>query len=165
MVTAGSAPTLHASALAKEERRDWLSDELDDAGLEYIDRRPNDGCLWIINTPGAIEILERLNDRGASFKLSRHGDKATGGRSAWWLRGYPKEKGGVAKVKPPVTKAELDALKPGDTVFPKAFGYGQIVDLDSSYIEVSFENDNHKKKPSRKFVFPGSFYQGLLRIG
>ena len=64
-----------------------------------------------------------------------------------------------------MTEGELDALEPGDSVFHKAFGYGRIVDMDGSYVEVAFDNDDRKKKPSRKFMFPGAFYQGLLTIG
>lgn len=148
-----------------DARRDWLDDELDDAGLEYLDRREGDGCLWVIESAAASALVKKLNERGAGFKLSSHGGRATGGRAAWWLKGYPKESFEPVKPTPIVTKAELDGLDLGDTVFHKAFGYGQIVSLDDSYIEVAFENDNHKKKPSRRFVFPGSFYQGLLRIG
>ncbi len=64
-----------------------------------------------------------------------------------------------------MTASELKALDVGDTVFHKAFGYGRIVDLGDSYIEVAFDNDDRRKKPSRKFMFPSAFYQGLLRIG
>ena len=50
-------------------------------------------------------------------------------------------------------------------MFHKAFGYGSIVDLGDGYVEIAFDNDDRKKKPSRKFMFPGSFFQGLLQIG
>ncbi|MBS6418902.1 MAG: restriction endonuclease [Olsenella uli] len=67
-------------------------------------------------------------------------------------------------AKPAVTQKQLDALSEGDTVFHKAFGHGHIVDLDDSYIEVTFHSDDKKKKPSRKFMFPSAFYQGLLHM-
>ena len=67
--------------------------------------------------------------------------------------------------KPAVTQGQLDELEPGATVFHKAFGYGRIVNLNDAYIEVTFDSDNKKKKPSRKFMFPSAFYQGLLQIG
>ena len=51
-----------------------------------------------------------------------------------------------------------------DTVFHKAFGYGRIIDIDDSNIEVTFDSDD-KKNPSRKFMFPSAFFQGLLQIG
>ena len=162
----GGAPSASFTPMGEgDARRDWLDDELDDAGLEYLDRREGDGCLWVIDSAAASALVKKLNERGAGFKLSSHGGRATGGRAAWWLKGYPEESFEPVKPTPIVTKAELNGLDLGDTVFHKAFGYGQIVSLDDSYIEVSFENDNHKKKPSRRFVFPGSFYQGLLRIG
>ena len=69
------------------------------------------------------------------------------------------------KPEPAVTQEQLDELEPGDTVFHKAFGYGRIIDIDEACIEVTFDSDDKKKKPSRKFLFPGSFSQGLLQIG
>ena len=60
---------------------------------------------------------------------------------------------------------QLDELEPGGTVFHKAFGYGCIVNLNDTYIEVTFDGDDKKKKPSRKFMFPSAFCQGLLQIG
>lgn len=148
-----------------DARRDWLDDELDDAGLEYLDKRNGDGCLWVIDAAGAADAVKRLNGKGAGFQLSQRGGKATGHRAAWWLKGWPQEKGEAAETTPLVTEGELDALEPGDSVFHKAFGYGRIVDMDGSYVEVAFDNDDRKKKPSRKFMFPGAFYQGLLTIG
>lgn len=67
--------------------------------------------------------------------------------------------------RPAVTQEQLYALEVGATVFHKAFGYGSIVSLGGGYIEIAFDNDDRKKKPSRKFMFPGSFFQGLLQIG
>ena len=43
--------------------------------------------------------------------------------------------------------------------------YGRIIDISDSYIEVTFDSDDKKKKPSRKFMFPSAFFQGLLQIG
>ena len=146
-------------------QRDWIADELDDSGTDYVDKRPDGGCLWVIDKTGAADAIKRLNGKGAGFRLSLRGGRATGGRSAWWLKGYPEEPSETVEPTPAVMETELNNLEIGDTVFHKAFGYGRVVRLDDSYIEVAFENDNHKQKPSRRFVFPGSFYQGLLRIG
>ena len=118
----------------------------------------------MIDKTGAADAVKRLNGKGAGFQLSQRGGRATGGRSAWWLKGYPEEPSETVEPTPAVMETELNNLEIGDTVFHKAFGYGRVVRLDDSYIEVAFENDNHKKKPSRRFVFPGSFYQGLLRV-
>lgn len=70
----------------------------------------------------------------------------------------------AVKDEPAVTQEQLDALSLGDAVFHKAFGSGRIVNLNDDYIEVTFANDDKKKKPSRKFMYPSSFFQGLLRI-
>jgi hypothetical protein len=148
-----------------DARRDWLDDELDDAGLEYLDKRDGDGYLWVISSASASDVVKRLNGRGADFKLSTHGGKATWHRAAWWLKGWPEKRDKATEASPLVTESELKALNIGDTVFHKAFGYGRIVDLGDSYIEVAFDNDDRRKKPSRKFMFPSAFYQGLLRIG
>jgi hypothetical protein len=148
-----------------DARRDWLDDELDDAGLEYLDKRDGDGCLWVISNASASDVVKKLNGRGVDFKLSAHGGKATRHRAAWWLKGWPEKRDKATEASPPVTASELKALDVGDTVFHKAFGYGRIVDLGDSYIEVAFDNDDRRKKPSRKFMFPSAFYQGLLRIG
>ena len=59
------------------------------------------------------------------------------------------------KPEPAVTQEQLDELEPGDTVFHKAFGYGRIIDIDEAYIEVTFDSDDKKKKPSRKFLSLG----------
>ena len=67
--------------------------------------------------------------------------------------------------RPTVTQEQLDTLSKGDRVFHKAFGYGRVAGLNDSYIEVTFDSDNKKRKPSRKFMFPSAFFQGLLQIG
>lgn len=155
--------TAYFTPAKPDSRRDWVLDDLVDEGLSYIDKRPSGGCLWVLGgreLEGKLAIPVR---RGAGFKFSADGGRATKYKSAWWLKGYPKE----MEDEPEsmfVTQAELDALDLRDTVFHKAFGYGQVVDLDDKHVVVSFENDNRKKKPSRTFMFPSVFYQGLLRI-
>ena len=154
-----------AKPVEKPVRRDWVVDELDEMGLKYLDKRGNQGCLWVY---GANELSPRMKElelRGATFKLASGGGRATGGKPAWWLRDYPEQRKEEPKPEPAVTQDQLDELEPGDTVFHKAFGYGRIIDLDDSYIEVTFDSDDKKKKPSRKFMFPSAFFQGLLQIG
>lgn len=149
----------------KPARRDWIIEMLDEMELRYLDKRGNQGCLWVY---GANELSPRMKElelRGATFKLAAGGGRATGGKPAWWLRDYPEQRKEEPKPEPTVTQEQIDELEPGDTVFHKAFGYGRIVDIDDSYIEVTFDSDNKKKKPSRKFMFPSAFFQGLLQIG
>lgn len=155
-------PTISKSA--ESSKRDWIVDTLDVMGLKYLDRRSNAGCLWVYGANELSPRMKELSECGATFKLSLSGGRATGGRSAWWLRDYPEERREEPKSEPAVTQAQLDELEPGDTVFHKAFGHGRIVSLDDSYIEVAFDSDG-KKRPSRKFMFPSTFFQKLLQIG
>jgi len=154
-----------AKPAEKPARRDWIVDALDDMGLKYLDKRVNQGCLWVFGANELLPRMKELADRGATFKLSLGGGRATGGKSAWWLRDYPEQRKEEPKPEPAVTQEQLDELEPGDTVFHKAFDYGRIIGIDDSYIEVTFDSDNKKKKPSRKFMFPSAFFQGLLQIG
>jgi hypothetical protein len=154
-----------AKPVEKPVRRDWIVDKLDEMGLKYLDKRGSQGCLWVY---GANELSPRMKElelRGATFKLASGGGRATGGKPAWWLRDYPEQRKEEPKPEPAVTQEQLNELEPGDTVFHKAFGYGRIIDLDDTYIEVTFDSDDKKKKPSRKFMFPSAFFQGLLQIG
>lgn len=66
-------------------------------------------------------------------------------------------------AQPTITQEQLDAIEVGDVVFHKAFGYGDVLEISDSYIIIDFHEG--KKKPSRKFMFPQTFYQGLLQIG
>lgn len=160
-------PATHSGGTTSEStaKRDWIVNALDELGAHYLDKRGSGGCLWVYGGSELVPEMKKLATRGATFRLSPGGGKATGGRSAWWLRDYPEEREDEPEAKPAVTQEELDSLEPGATVFHKAFGYGSIVDLGDGYVEVAFDNDDRKKKPSRKFMFPGSFFQGLLQIG
>ena len=67
---------------------------------------------------------------------------------------------------PAVTQEKLDALEPGDTVFRKAFGYGEVVGIDRERgtIEVVIGLDEKGRPKHRKFLFPNVFEQGLLTV-
>lgn len=67
---------------------------------------------------------------------------------------------------PAVTQEKLDALEPGDTVFHKAFGCGEVVGIDCERgtIEVVIGLDEKGKPKYRKFLFPNVFEQGLLTV-
>ena len=104
-------------------------------------------------TPSAPDPITKSHESKPSMSENTHTSATTPAAEA------------VSPAKPAVTREQLDALSEGDTVFHKAFGYGHIVNLNDSYIDVTFDSDNKKKKPSRKFMFPSVFYQGLLKIG
>ncbi|WP_329739891.1 hypothetical protein [Enorma massiliensis] len=115
---------------------------------------------------GEIEAaISRINAQGAGFRYNVRGSHATRGASGWFMRGYPEhEDDRPIGPMPLVTQTELDMLDEGDIVFHKAFGYGHVVELGEAYILISFDDDDKRKKPSRKFGFPSAFFQGLLRI-
>lgn len=147
-------------------KRDWVYDVLADEGLELIDARGKDGCLWVVGGGELDAKMDELENRGARFEFSLRGSKATGGRSAWWLKGYPEMTTPEWNEPPAVTQEKLDALEPGDTVFHKAFGYGEVVDVDRERgtIEVVIGLDKKGKPAHRKFLFPNVFEQGLLTV-
>lgn len=147
-------------------KRDWVYDVLADEGLELIDARGKDGCLWVVGGGELDAKMGELENQGARFEFSLRGSKATGGRSAWWLKGYPEMTTPEWNEPPAVTQEKLDALEPGDTVFHKAFGYGEVVDVDRERgtIEVVIGLDKKGKPKHRKFLFPNVFEQGLLAV-
>ena len=147
-------------------KRDWVYDVLAGEGLELIDARGKDGCLWVVGGGELDAKMGELENQGARFEFSLRGSKATGGRSAWWLKGYPEMTTPEWNEPPAVTQEKLDALEPGDTVFHKAFGYGEVVDVDRERgtIEVVIGLDKKGKPAHRKFLFPNVFEQGLLTV-
>lgn len=154
-----SAPREAKAMGGAPSKRDWVYDAPADEGLELIDARGKNGCLWVV---GGGE----LENQGARFEFSLRGSKATGGRSARWLRGFPEMTVPEWTEPPAVTQEKLDALEPGDIVFHKVFGYGEVVGIDRERgtIEVVIGLDEKGKPKYRKFLFPNVFEQGLLTV-
>lgn len=154
------------AGVSTPSKRDWVYDVLADEGLELIDVRGKDGCLWVVGGGELDAKMGELANQGARFEFSLRGSKATGGRSAWWLKSYPEMTTPEWTEPPAVTQEKLDALEPGDTVFHKAFGYGEVVDVDRERgtIEVVIGLDKKGKPAHRKFLFPNVFEQGLLTV-
>lgn len=147
-------------------KRDWVYDALAGEGLELVDARGKDGCLWAVGGGELDAKMGELANQGARFEFSLRGSKVTGGRSAWWLKGYPKMATPERSEPSAVTQEGLDALEPGDTVFHKAFGCGEVADIDREHgtIEVVIGLDKKGKPKHRKFLFPNVFEQGLLTV-
>lgn len=61
---------------------DQLVRRLRALGLEIVDRRPQQGMLWVV---GGEEQAETLRELG--FKFAPHGGRATKNRPAWWYSG------------------------------------------------------------------------------
>lgn len=65
---------------------DWIIDAAIEAGLDYVDKRPNGGSLWIIGGRSLNDFMTGMQARGASFRYREGGGKATKGKDAWWLK-------------------------------------------------------------------------------
>lgn len=133
---------------------------------DRFDTCGKDGCLWVVVGGELDAKMDELANQGARFEFSLRGSKASGGRSAWWLRGFP-EMAVPERTEPPaVTQEKLDALEPGDTVFRKAFGYGEVVGIDRERgtIEVVIGLDEKGRPKHRKFLFPNVFEQDMLTV-
>lgn len=154
------SPVFNETEKDSEVDSDWVLDALDAMDIDYIDKRKNGGSLWIVDeNRKLVSKIGEMQNRGASFKYSPHGGKATKHKASWWLKGYPAQK---EITLPRISDAEIASLEEGMTVFHKAFGYGEIVMLGDTSVEVAFDDDGGK---TRKFMFPSAFYQGLLQIG
>ena len=151
---------------AAPAKHDWVYQALADKGLELVDARGKGGRLWVIGGGELDAKMSELASQGARFEFSLRGSKATDGRSAWWLEGYPEMTTPEWNDPPAITQEKLDALEPGDTVFHKAFGNGEVVDIDRERgtIEVVMGFDKKGKSKHRKFMFPNVFEQDLLTV-
>ncbi|WP_373578258.1 hypothetical protein [Parafannyhessea umbonata] len=154
------APT-HAETPAK---KDWVVDVLESRNVCIADRRPKGGSLWAIGGGELDAVMNELAANGAQFTYKLEGGKATGFKAGWWLSGYPKkaEPKPAEPEEPTITEADLSKIEEGTQVFHKSFGYGEVVAIDSDRIVVRFDDD--KKKKDRQFMFPSTFYQGMLQL-
>ena len=67
---------------------DYLINYLEKCGITYVDNRQKSGCLWIIGGPEIEDKLNLLVEKGVKFHFRAYGSKATGGKEAWWTKGY-----------------------------------------------------------------------------
>ena len=145
-------------------KKDWVVDALESQNIKVIDRRPKGGSLWAIGGGELDALMSSLGKRGASFTYKMDGGKATDFKAGWWLSGYPAKTEPVeAKEEPPhITEEALAGIDAGTQVFHKSFGYGEVTAIDESHVTVRFDND--PKKRDRMFMFPSTFYQGMLQL-
>lgn len=165
------ADTANATALTAAQttpaKRDWIVNAIEEQGLKFVDlRETSEGNLWVIGGGELDNVMKQLAKRGANFEFTFRGNKATVGNPGWRISGYPEETEESASAAPAPTDAQLAALEVGDTVFHKAFGYGEVVDIDreGGSIDVILGVDKHGKPKQRKFMFPNAFDQGLLAL-
>lgn len=145
-------------------KKDWVVDLLESRNVRITDRRPKGGSLWAIGGGELDAVMSELAANGAQFTYKLEGGKATGFKAGWWLSGYPKKTEPKASEpeEPAISEDDLSKIEEGTQVFHKSFGYGEVVSIGSDRIAVRFDND--KKKKDREFMFPSTFYQGMLQL-
>lgn len=143
---------------------DWVVEAVRDLGLTYVDGRAENGAFWIIGGGELESKIDDLEKRGARFEFTFRGSRATNGRAGWWLNGYPEERKLEWEEPAQITQEQLDALEPGDTVFHRSFGYGEITEIDREHgrIYAVLGVDRNNKPVNRMFLFPNAFEQGIL---
>ncbi|EUB31607.1 hypothetical protein [Olsenella uli] len=145
-------------------KKDWVVNVLESHNVRIVDRRSKGGSLWAVGGGELDVVMNVLAENGAQFTYKPQGSRATGFKAGWWLSGYPKksESKALEPEEPAITEADLAEIKEGTRVFHKNFGYGEVVSIGSDRIAVRFDND--KKKKEREFMFPSTFYQGMLQL-
>lgn len=83
---ASPSSILEESNLVGISNEDWLISAIENAGLEYVDKRGTGGNLWVIGDRSIVKTMGDFQKRGAHFKYRESGGKATKGRSAWWMK-------------------------------------------------------------------------------
>lgn len=143
-------------------KKDWIVEHLEDEGVSYIDRRPENGSLWVLGGGEHEKLMRSFKAEGALFTYKLGGSRATNNQTGWWVSGYPehKESDGTDEGEVTITEEQLASIEEGTTVFHRSFGYGTVVSLDDERITVDFEDG---KRP-RTFMFPSTFYLGLLQL-
>ena len=68
-----------------ESFEDPLLSVIESHGFEVIDRRSSNGALWIIDSPGVKELVDKLAKDGFRFSFAKNGSRSTGRRPGWYL--------------------------------------------------------------------------------
>lgn len=57
------------------------------AGIDYFDKRPSNGALWIVGGREELsELVSKCRKLGVYFTFKQRGGKTTRGRDGWWAR-------------------------------------------------------------------------------
>ena len=54
------------------------------AGVKYVDKRPNNGALWIIGGKELVSLVNECKKLGVKFRFKEGGGHATNNKDAWW---------------------------------------------------------------------------------
>ena len=79
---------MFADEQSEAEGTSDIIDILNDNGIEYIDRRPMSGVLWIVDSGPDVKVLiESLTSKGYKFSHTDRGSRATHHRPAYYYEG------------------------------------------------------------------------------
>jgi hypothetical protein len=70
------------------DQRHAFKETLSASGLEYLDKSPKGGCLWVIGGPELKQVMDDLRRQGMDFAF-KPCPRATRRRPAWWTRNCP----------------------------------------------------------------------------
>lgn len=59
---------------------------LNQLGVSFIDRRDNNGALWILGGMELKDVVERCKKIGVKFSYKEDGGRATKGKAGWWAK-------------------------------------------------------------------------------
>ena len=84
----GKTEVMFADEQSEAEGTSDIIDILNDNGIEYIDRRPMSGVLWIVDSGPDVKVLiESLTSKGYKFSHTDRGSRATHHRPAYYYEG------------------------------------------------------------------------------
>lgn len=72
---------------AVQGRTDDILQVLSGSNIEFIDRRDKNGVLWIVDGPGTMDVIRRLEKQGYRFGFTPRGSRSTGHRPAYYYDG------------------------------------------------------------------------------
>jgi len=89
----------------------------DQNGIAWIDKRHQNGCLWLIGDMSIYPHTIKLHQMGYDFKYAKGGAKATDGRPGWYLQKKPQ-----LVVESPLQPMEAPkAVNPENSISPELF--------------------------------------------
>lgn len=81
-----AAPDTGTAAKDNPEQGGDVLELLDDMNLEYVDKRPKNGVLWVIGGREIEENMKALKAKGHHFTFKPEGGRVTHGLPGWWKK-------------------------------------------------------------------------------
>lgn len=74
------------SEVSKNSVKSDPKEYLESKGYEVYDKRPNGGCLWVVDSEAVTKEMESLIERGFNFVKTENGSRTTKKRPSWYLK-------------------------------------------------------------------------------